>query len=454
MALTATGIGSGLDISNIVKVLVDAEKVPKEALFNRTEDALKAKVSAIGTLKSEISKFQDALKKLQSGDTLSQRKISTGDSKFLTATSTSSAQSGSYSIQVERLAKAHKVGGAFTTDSAQTVGEGSLGFTVNGKSFSVGVAATDSLTKIAANINAASDNSGVNATVITSDSGSRIVFSSKKEGTDNQIALTATDNTGTGLNDMFGGANLTTLQAAQTSLVHIDGQAVTSQTNEVKNAIEGVTINLTSADLSATTTLSISQDDAAVKENIKGFVDSYNSLLTSIDKLSSYDAKTKVSGALQGDSMIRSLESQLRKMVSERVTVNGSETALYEIGLKTDRMGKLSIDSTKLDSSIKANMNDIQDLFTTKDTGLANRFGDLANTYVKTGGIIDSGTKSYAATQTRLTADREAFSLKMSQLQARLSKQFNAMDLVVGSLNQQSAGLADRLNSLPGVVRS
>jgi flagellar hook-associated protein 2 len=454
MALTATGIGSGLDISNIVKVLVDAEKLPKEALFNRTEDALNAKVSAIGTLKSEISKFQDALKKLQTGDTLSQRKISTGDSKFLTATSTSSAQSGTYAIQVERLAKAHKVGGAFTTDSAQTVGAGSLDFTVNGKNFSVAVTGTDSLTKIASNINSASDNAGVIATVITSDGGSRIVFSASKEGPDNQLALTATDTAGTGLNDMFGTANLTTLQAAQTSLVHIDGQAVTSQTNEVKNAIEGVTLKLTSEELTSTTTLVISQDDAAVKDNIKGFVDSYNSLLTSIAKLSSYDAKTKVSGALQGDSMVRSLESQLRKLVSERVTVDGGDIALYEIGLKTDRDGKLSIDSTKLDSSIKANMNGIQSLFSTKDTGLANRFADLANTYVKTGGAIDSGSKSYAASQTRLATDREAFSLKMSQLQARLSKQFNAMDLIVGSLNQQSAGLVDRLKSLPGVVRS
>jgi flagellar hook-associated protein 2 len=454
MALTATGIGSGLDISNIVKVLVDAEKLPKEALFNRTEDALNAKVSAIGTLKSEISKFQDALKKLQTGDTLSQRKISTGDSKFLTATSTSSAQSGTYAIQVERLAKAHKVGGAFTTDSAQTVGAGSLDFTVNGKNFSVAVTGTDSLTKIASNINSAIDNAGVIATVITSDGGSRIVFSASKEGPDNQLALTATDTAGTGLNDMFGTANLTTLQAAQTSLVHIDGQAVTSQTNEVKNAIEGVTLKLTSEELTSTTTLVISQDDAAVKDNIKGFVDSYNSLLTSIAKLSSYDAKTKVSGALQGDSMVRSLESQLRKLVSERVTVDGGDIALYEIGLKTDRDGKLSIDSTKLDSSIKANMNGIQSLFSTKDTGLANRFADLANTYVKTGGAIDSGSKSYAASQTRLATDREAFSLKMSQLQARLSKQFNAMDLIVGSLNQQSAGLVDRLKSLPGVVRS
>jgi flagellar hook-associated protein 2 len=454
MALTATGIGSGLDISTIVKVLVDAEKAPKEAMFNKTEDTLKAKVSAVGTLKSEISKFLDALKKLQAGDTLSQRKVSTGDSKFLSATTTASAQSGSYGIQVEQLAKAHKVGGQYAASSVSTPGEGSLDFTVNGSSFVVAVAATDSLSNIASNINAASDNTGVTATVITSDGGSRLVFSAKKEGPDNQIAVTATDTSGTGLNDMFGAVNLTTLQVPQTSIVHIDGLKVTSQTNEVKNAIEGVTLNLTSADLLSTTTLSISQDNAAVNENMKGFVDSYNALITSIDKLSSYDAKTKVAGALQGDSMIRSLDSQLRRMVSERVTVAGSQLALFDIGIKTDRNGKLSIDSTKLDSSISENMNGIQSLFSTKDTGLANRFSSLSDAYVKTGGLIDDRNTSYSASTKRLSEDRDYFTKKMESLLARLTKQFNSMDLIVSQLNQQSSGLADRLNSLPGVVRS
>lgn len=64
MAITATGIGSGLDTANIVKVLVDAEKVPKEAMFKAQEDSIKAEVSAMGTLKSALTTFQDAVKKI------------------------------------------------------------------------------------------------------------------------------------------------------------------------------------------------------------------------------------------------------------------------------------------------------------------------------------------------------------------------------------------------------
>ncbi|MGR3970769.1 flagellar filament capping protein FliD [Shewanella sp. 1180_01] len=454
MALTATGMGSGLKISEIVQVLVDAEKTPKEAMFNKKEDSIKAKVSAMGTLKSALSTFQDALKKLQTGDALNQRKISVSNETYLTATADKTAQAGSYGIKVEQLAVNHKLAGINVADPVLPVGEGSLDFGINGKSFSVDIAATDSLSDIAKKVNKSSDNTGVTATVITSDAGSRLIFSSNKSGEDNQISITANDTSGTGLNDMFGAGNITTLQNAKNSVVYIDNQKVTSQTNEVKNAIAGMTLNLTDADLSKTTTLKIEQDDDAVKTNVKAFVDAYNSLATAVDKMSSYDKDKKTAAALQGDSMVRSIESQLRSISSERIdTDGGNSIALYDIGIKTDRYGKLSIDDTKLDKVLSEDMSSVEALFSTPDKGLANRFYDLADSYVKSRGLIDSRQTGYTNQQSQITDQREAFKLKMDQLTARLTKQYNAMDLVVGKLNQQSSGLIDRINSLPGAVK-
>ena len=453
MALTATGIGSGLDISNIVSVLVDAEKVPKEAIFNKTEKSIDAKVSAFGSLKSELATFQDALDKIKSGSELNQRKVSTGESTFLTAEADKFAQTGSYNIQVEQLAAAHKLGGTNVADPALAVGEGSLDLTVNGNSFSITVGATDSLQTIANSINEANDNVGVTATIVTSDAGSRLVLSSDNEGTDNQIAIVASDTVGTGLDDMFGAGNTTELQTAQNSIVHIDGQKVTSQSNKVTTAITGVTLNLTDADLAETTVLKIELDTETVKENITGFVDAYNSLISAIDGLSSYDVDKEEAAALQGDSVIRSLESQLRNMISERVTVGSETIALYDIGIETDRYGKLSIDDTKLDQIIEDDMSSLEGLFATTDTGIASRLDSLVDGYVKSGGVIDNRNNAYTKDKSRLDDQRAAFTIKMEALHARLLKQFNAMDLIVAQLNQQSSGLSDRLNSLPGVVK-
>ncbi|GIU50852.1 flagellar hook-associated protein 2 [Shewanella sairae] len=454
MALTATGIGSGLDINTIVKVLVDAEKVPKEAIFDKTEATIEAKVSAIGTLKSQLSTFQDALEKLSDPESLNIRKVSTGDSSYFTASADKNAQSGSYQVQVEQLAQQHKVAGGNVADASAAVGQGKLDLSVNGKAFSVDVEAGDSLEAIAKKVNESADNSGVTATIIKSDGGSRLVFSSDETGTDNQVSVTATDTVGSGLNDMFGAGKLETLQEAKNAIVHIDGQKVTAQSNEIENAITGVTLSLTDADVGKTSTLKVEQDNEAVKENVKGFVDAYNTLVESISSLSKYDSEKEESAALQGDSMIRSIESQMRNMISSRVDVDGETIALYDIGIETDRYGKMSINDEKLDKVIAEDMGSLEGLFTTPDTGIATSLDNLVEGYVKSGGLIDSRDNALTNDQKRLDEQRESFSLKMEMLQARLFKQFNAMDLVVGQLNQQSAGLVDRLNSLPGVVGS
>ncbi|WP_351014934.1 flagellar filament capping protein FliD [Shewanella sp. AC91-MNA-CIBAN-0169] len=453
MALTATGIGSGLDISNIVSVLVDAEKTPKETLFTATETKINAKVSAIGTLKSALSTFQDAAEKLQSGEFLNIRTVSTGNSDFFTATADQYSQPGSYSIMVEQLAQSQKLAGINVSDPTSGVGEGSLDFSVNGESFSVAISSTDKLSAIATKINNASDNSGVIATVIKSDAGSRLVFTSKETGTENQITLSATDSTGTGLSDMFNGANLESLQDAKDSIIYVDGQKLTSPGNTIDDAITGVTLSLTKADLGSTSTLTVAQDTDSVKKNIQSFVSSYNALLTSMDTLSSFDVDKGTASALQGDSIIRSLESQLRKTVSERVSVDGVESALYELGITTDSDGKLSIDDTKLSDAVSNNMSLVEGVFSTSDTGLAYQFDDLVESYTKSGGIIDSRNNTYTSQTSRLTDQREAFTLKMEQLEARLLKQFNAMDLIVSQLNTQSSSLTSSLASLPGVVR-
>ncbi|WP_417762037.1 flagellar filament capping protein FliD [Shewanella sp.] len=455
MALTATGIGSGLNITDIVNTLVSAERTPKEDRLDSQEKDLDAKVSAIGSLKSALTTFQDALEKLSDPEALNIRKVTQSSEDFFSVTADKDARAGSYNVVVESLASSQKLAGVAVADDSNGIGEGSLSFDIQGKSFSVDVGASDSLEDIANSINNADDNVGVTATVVNTDAGKRLVFSSDKTGTENAISVSAVDTAGTGLSSTFGAGQLETIQAATDSVIKIDGQTLTSSSNTIEGAISGVTFELTDADVGKTTKLTIAQDDDAVQENIQGFVDAYNTLMSKMDSLSSYNMETNTSAALQGDSIIRSLQSQLRNMVSSRVDDGqGGSIALYDIGVSADRQGRLTVDSTKLTDALSSNMSSIGTLFAQKDTGIAARMDSVVDGYVKSNGMIASRQNSYTQEQSRIDDQREALDRRMELLQSRLTAQYNAMDLVVSNLNSQGNSALSALNSLPGVVRS
>lgn len=455
MALTATGIGSGLDITTIVNTLVSAERTPKETRLKSQEDDLSAKVSAIGTLKSALTTFQDAVAKLSDPEALNIRKVTQSSEDFFTVTADKDARAGSYNVIVQSLASAQKLASVAVADDSNGIGEGSLSFAIQGKSFAIDVGAGDSLEDIANSINNADDNVGVTATVINTDNGKRLVFTSDETGTENTINVTASDTSGTGLSSTFGSSQLETIQPAADSVISIDGQTLTSSSNTIEGAISGVTFELTDADVGKTTKLTIAQDDEAVQDNIQGFVDAYNALMTRMDSLSSYNADTNTSAALQGDSIIRSLQSQLRNMVSSRVDDGqGGSTALYDIGISADSRGRLTVDSSKLTDALSSKMGTIGTLFAQDDTGIAARMDTLIDGYVKSNGMIASRQNSYTQEKSRLADQREALDRRMDLLQTRLTAQYNAMDLVVSNLNSQGSSALSALNSLPGVVRS
>ncbi|MCE9790666.1 flagellar filament capping protein FliD [Shewanella indica] len=444
--LTATGIGSGLDISGIVSALVNAEKAPKEARLNQTEGLINTQISAIGALKSSISEFMDKLKPLSESKTFTGFTSNLSKSDYLSAKATPDAVAGSYNLVVEQLAQSQKLGSANVTDVTSPIGSGSLDIDVAGESFAIEVNSDDSLQDIVKKINSAEDNVGVTATIINSDAGPQMVLTSNKTGTDNQIQLSATDDTGTALADTFA---MTEVQAAKDAILYVDGLKVTSNSNEVENAIQGVTLNLKDADADKSTTLTIEPDRAGATKAIKEFVDAYNSMMKTARGMSSYDPKTKQSGVFQGDSLIRSLQGQFRGAISSSY---GEGMALANLGIKTTRDGSLELDEDRLKEVLENDLANVTDFFTNEENGFAAKMKSVGDTYVQTGGLLDSRDESLDNRLARIGDERESLELKMKAYEARLTKQYNAMDLLVGQLNSQGALLSQRLNSLPGLV--
>ncbi|WP_137226474.1 flagellar filament capping protein FliD [Shewanella sp. MEBiC00475] len=452
MGLTSVGLGSGLDINGIVSALVSSEQAPKVAQFDTKEGAINSEISALGFLKSALSEFQDSLSFLSKEDSFESQSVKLSKSTYLSSTVTDDAVSGSYSVAVEQLAVNQKVGSAAVSDVTAALGEGSLNFAVDGDSFDIAVSAEDTLQTLVAKINGADDNVGVTATIVNSDDGAKLVLTSNETGTANNITVSATDadaGASTVLADTF---TMTELQPAKDSIVYIDGLKLTSSSNTVEDAIEGVTLNLKSADIDELTTLTVSQNTSSIKTGIQAFVDAFNSMTESITSLTSYNADTQVAGVLQGDSLPRGIQSQLRNVISSSFSTTDGSLSLASIGITTTRSGTLEIDDDILTAALKNNVDGIKEMFTTEDTGVATKLDGYLDSYVGTGSIIDSRDTSLDSSLERLADQREAFATKMAAFEARLYTQYNYMDLIVGQLSTQSSDLQSRLDSLPGLV--
>ena len=463
MAITSTGIGSGIDVGGIVSQLVAAEGQPARNRLDRREAQTQATISALGGLKSSLNEFQSALGGLKDLDAFQARKATSGDSSIFTATADETASAGSYQIEVAQLAKGEKQASGYFASADATVGTGTLTFDVGGNSFDITVdSSNNTLAGIRDAINASPDNSGVTATTVNVDDPnnpgstvSRLILTADDPGKANTVTISAVDDDGTnadaaGLSQLStASGELETLEAAQDAIIRIDGQNVTRSSNSISDAIDGVTLELKKSDLGSTNSLDVALNTGAVKSKVESFIKAYNGLVQTTNQLSSYDPETGRAGALQGDATLRTISNQIRREMSDTVDgINGVFDNLATIGVETQRDGTLSLDSAQLDEAMDADFDAIGQMFASED-GYATRLDALVDNYVGFNGILDSRTESLNNRIDDINDQREDLSRRLSSLESRLLAEFNAMDQVVGQLNSTGSYLSQQLSNLP-----
>ncbi|MGB2682772.1 MAG: flagellar filament capping protein FliD [Candidatus Competibacter sp.] len=425
--ITASGMGSGMDINGLVTQLMAAERQPATQRLDRKEAALQTKISAIGNFKSALSTFRSALFSLKDADKFqASAKAAVANDKLLSASAITGAPAGSYSVKVDQLAQAQRL--ATSADHrfknlTDAVGTGTLTFqfgTYGGTEASPTFAANpdqsvktiqitsenNTLTGLVKAINDAKI--GVQASLVNDGGGYRLVLGSTNSGAANSLKITAADSDGNNA-DLAGlsllaydptkaagtGKNMVQTLAGQDARATIDGLTVTSAGNTLKEAIPGVTLDLKSTD-SAPTTLTVSQDNSAISGGVQSFVKAFNELANTVKSLTSYNAETKQGGALQGDFSVRSIFGQLRGELSKMVSgASDKVDSLADLGITTERDGTLKLDSSKLQKAITADPQGVAGLF-----ARAGRTTDPLINYV--GATNDSKTGDYAVTVSQL----------------------------------------------------
>ncbi len=453
--LSASGIGSGLDINSIVSQLVAADRQGPDAQISRRQTDATTQISGLAAIKSALSVFQTAIAGLKGQGALNPRTTTTSDSTILTATAASNAAAGSYSVEVVGLAQAQQLSStAFAGGSTSVVGTGTLTFTQGTKSFNVTIDSTNNtLAGVRDAINKAAGNTGVQATLITESNGSHLVLSATATGAANAMTITQSGGDGGLAQLAYDPANsnthLTLVQAAQDSHIKVAGYDHYSPTNTVSDSIDGVTLNLVSAKAGTKVTIGVTRDTSSVKSQIQSFVSAYNNLQGTLSTLDSYDATTQTAGALFGDSMLRGVEDQLRNDLSR--TVSGAAppyNSLAAIGVTKQADGTLAVDSTKLDNALSANPTAVSSVFGSSDGVATTLFLHLDAT-LRSNGPIDSRNTNLQQTLKDIQNDKDALDTKMQGIQTQYMKQFTALDTLLSQLQTTSNYLTTALASLP-----
>lgn len=468
-----SGIGSGIDIDSIVGAMVNAQKAPKEAQLARLEKATTTRFSALGQLKGALSELQAALKGLNDAALFQKRSVTSADTSRLTASATKDAAAGSYQVQVKSLASSSKVASASVAGAANaTFNAGQLTVSVGGAALEVvDIAQGAKLQDIAAAINAKLGSQGIGATVVSDpDTGAaRLVLSSDKTGDDQTVTLQASAPSAAGATfeldtlDISGavtslasaGSGAGFISEANNAEIEIDGIALRPTSNTVSDAISGVTLNLLKAEVGVTTKVTVAEDKSSVTAGLKKFVESYNKLISTSNELTAVvpvgDGKAPVTGGLVGDSSVRSVLSGLRSELVEYADQD-SIRVLTDLGITTQKDGTLKIDDAKLNTALSENYDSVSG-FLTGDKGLMARLDARVDGFVKSGGILEQRMNGLQGTLKSVDEQRETLNRRIEQVQSRLYAQYQAMDSLVGQLNQTSERLTQALASLPGFVR-
>lgn len=459
----ASSSAGTLDVPSLVSQLMALERRPIDKL-NAQIGANQTKISSFGTISGLVSGLQTAVQNVSKG--LQGFATTSSDPTVFSSSASSTAVAGSYSLNVSALAQSQNLVSAGLASSSTAISNGvattlsfdfgtttGATFTSNGtgiKSITIN-STNNSLQGIAAAVNAA--NMGVTATLINDGSATspfRLSITSNSTGASNSLKISTTGGDGS-INtllayDPAGVKNLTQTVAAQNANFTVNGIAISSASNTVTNAIQGVSLTLNKTTVSPAT-LTVAHDTAAVNTAVTSFVDSYNALYNQMRTRSAYGSAGTTAPSLAGDGTIRLMMDQLRGVLTSGAT-GGTMSLLSQAGITTQSDGTLKLDSTVFNTALSSNYSDMSNLFTSA-SGFSTRLDSWATS------VLTPGTGLIATRTQNINTSTDGYNQRVSQLENRMTIlkkqytiQYSNLNMLLSSMNSTSSYLSVQLTKL------
>ena len=384
--------GSGIDLSSLVTSLVEAETSPLQSALTKKVDATNLSISSFGQLSSKMNDLSTNLTTLE--NTNARTTASSGTAVSLTVTDETKAQDMNANIVVSALAKGQVVTydlthanllNNSTVTAASAIDQGTLTFTKGGTNTTITINSTNNT--VQGLVDAINAISGVQANLVdASGSGGLALVIKSDTGTANAFTMTSTD-TLTEFNTGSPAASSTSAQvtlsvAAADASFTVDGLAVTRSTNSLTDVFDGYQLDLNAVNSSATNVSSAIIATNA-RDRMQSFIDNINSVKSYLTTETKRGINGAANGSLVGDLTAQSILKELSGITTDPIAGYGADSLyLASLGVRTERDGTLTLDSTAFDTAIVAEPSLADIVFASKySTTSANLFATGSENY-------------------------------------------------------------------------
>jgi flagellar hook-associated protein 2 len=427
--LSNGGLGTGLNVQQLVSQQIQADSGPLTQLQNQ-QTQLNAQSSALNNLSLDVTSLQTAVNNLTDfTGGLNAQQVNSSDSTILSGTAGSSAQAATHSIVVKSLATTASYYTNPTTlpasSSAALATGGSFTISAGASSASITIDATNNtLTGLASAINNSAVGTAVTASVIQDASGARLAIVSNASGAPGDFTVTDTGNS-TGL-------NFTKPVTGANASLTVDNIPISSATNTVTGAIQGVTLNLAAANPNETVTLNVSPDTAQATSAVNQFVTAYNKVVGDINAQYAVDSSGNT-GVLASDSTLALIQDQLYTAVN--ATGGGNIANLGSIGLNLQNDGTIQVDAPTLANALSANFSGVQSFFQSATSGVgAALSAGLTNISDPTQGSISLDVQGIAQQKSDLAGQITEIQTNLNQEQQNLVTKYSQVNVILQQL--------------------
>jgi flagellar hook-associated protein 2 len=454
---------SSIDVAAIVEQLMTVENKPLEKIKTQIEQK-KLVISDLGTIKSKVATFQDALTFLQTPTTFNNSAASSSDATVVSATASNGAIKGNHSVTVTSLATATRntVSG-YTSSTASATVDATNGFAItvagttyntNGNKTVNGVVTANAVTVLGASptvtdlknwINGLGVNVSASVVETTGSSNWALMIQGTQTGTTNAVSFTGL----TGVPATLTDTSVTT--AANASFV-VNGTTFSRASNTVTDVIDGITLSLNKASVTAQT-ISVGKGTDVSNDAINTLIKAYNDVMSTHKSMTANSANSDKPGNFANSPSTLSFINQIKDSFAKGISYTSNGTlktmSLSTLGIDLQLDGTAKFNSASFATASAAGLRDTLALGVTMGyVSSTSNLNTFLTAQVKTGGALSSQITSETTAMQDLTKRKDNLQIRLNSIKNNLVSQYSSLNALLFQLSSTSNSLTSALDAL------